>query len=127
MKRIGVAMLAIFLLSQCTEKAAEKTNNDAVVVEEVVKIKLVSEVLQPYALTPIDSVYSVAIKLSSVDSALVQYNVTLLQGTEVFKDSLVFHIPAGDQIAGEFIFPACRVKNNPKPTFTSQIKELHDH
>jgi hypothetical protein len=124
MKRIFGAFMAVLFLAQCSEQSAEQKETNTI--SEDIEIKLLSEELKPYALSPIDSVYSLAIKLSSSDSALVQYNVTLIQGTETFKDSLVFNIPAGEEIAGEFIFPACRVKNNPKPSFTSKIKQVYD-
>jgi branched-subunit amino acid permease len=119
-KKILALLFASIVLVQCTEKKAEQT-----AIEES-EIVLISEELKPYALTVIDSVYSVYIKLASVDSAVVQYNVQLVQGTEIFKDSLVFSIPAGQEVAGEFIFPACRVKNQAKPSLTSNVKRLHD-
>jgi len=120
-KKFLALLFAAIALVQCTEKPLEEST-----VEEA-EIKVLSEELKPYALTVIDSVYSVSIKLSCADSALVQYNVQLVQGTEIFKDSLVFSIPAGQEVAGEFIFPACRVKNQPKPSFTANVKRVHDN
>ena len=117
---IALLFLSLILV-QCTEKDIEE-----ITIEEST-IELISEELKPYALTVLDSVYSVSIKLTSSDSTLVMYSVQLVQGTEIFKDSLVFEIPAGQTVVGEFIFPACRVKNQSKPSLTSNLKELHDN
>ena len=116
-------IFASVFLTQCSEEIKQEKALETV---QETEIKLLSEELKPYALTAIDSVYSVSIKLTSTDSALVQYNVTLMQGNNIFQDSLVFNIPAGNEVLGEFIFPACRVKNSPKPSYTSKIKRVND-
>lgn len=89
-------------------------------------LKIVSEEVLPYALTAIDSVYSVRVQLNSPVTAVAIYKVQLQQGSKTFIDSLIFDLPAGDVVQGELIFPACRVKNKPAPSLNSKLYTIEN-
>ena len=90
------------------------------------KVEIVSEDLRYYALSEIDSVYSIAVKLHAIDSCVAKYVIHLKQDVNEFTDSLIFTIPANTETAGEIIFPTCRVKNRPKPTYQSKITIIEE-
>ena len=108
---------------QCAQNSEEKKSE---IIESTKEIEVTNEELRPYALTTIDSVYSVRVHLKSEDTAIAVYHVQLNQGDQTYIDSLVVSIPAGEVVQGELIFPACRVRNRPTPTFTSKISRIEN-
>ncbi len=114
MKKIIVFAVIIAFFSQCSEPA--KTT------EENQDVKTTHEELKMYQISSLDSVYSVDVKLTSTKFVVAQYNVLLTRGAEMHSDSIVFTIPANEEVAGEIIFPNCSYSEKSKPTFTSKIK-----
>ena len=116
MKKLLAILFTAFVFAQCSspEKKEEKAR----------ETYLVSEELQRYAVTDLDSVWSVKVTLRSEDSAIVQYNVDLVEGGVTFSDSLVFNLPAAQDVNGRIIFTDCDTKQNPNPTLSSKIKRL---
>lgn len=118
MKPFALLIAVGLLFAQCqTEK--EKTVQKPTV-------NLLSEQLQYYPLSEIDSVYSIAIKVHATDTVVVKYNVTITQEFETYSDSLVLDIAAGQNVTGQIIFPNCRVKNRKRPTFTSKLTTIEN-
>ena len=113
-------MLVAFGLAlvQCQTEKKEPAEN--------APVQLLSEELQFYPLTEIDSVYSIAIKVHSADSAVVKYKVNLTQELKTFTDSLILDIAAGEDVTGQIIFPNCRVKNRKRPSFTSKLTVIEN-
>lgn len=116
MKQLLLLIFTIALFVQCQQ--AEKKEAKAK------ESYLVSEELQRYALSPLDSVWSVKIALLSKDTAVVKYRVELEHNGITYPDSLVFSLRASEQVNGQLIFPDCTTKNNPKPSFTSKVTRL---
>ena len=116
MKKLLLLIFTISLFVQC--KQAEKKEARSK------ETYLVSEELKRYAISPLDSVWSVKLVLSSTDTALIKYHITLDHQGVTFQDSLVFNVPAGEELNGQIIFPDCITKNNPIPTFQSKVTLL---
>jgi hypothetical protein len=116
MKKVVLFALVLFAFARCANEAKKegKMHEKHVVTEEVKR----------YALSPLDSVYSVQVKLTSLDTAVIEYWVELNQDGILYSDSLNFFIPAGENVNGQIIFPDCTTKNQPKPTLTSKVKRL---
>jgi hypothetical protein len=123
MKNVYVLGFIAFLAVQCTQNPQEKP---AEINTEAATFEVIAEELRPYALTTIDSVYSVRAQFTSKDTTTVVYHVQLNQGDQSYADSLVVSIPAGEVVQGELIFPACRVRNRPVPTFTAKITQIEN-
>lgn len=116
MKKLLLLIFTITLFTQCQQ--AEKKETKAK------ESYLLSEELQRYALSPLDSVWSVKIVLQSSDTAVVKYRVNLEHNGVNYADSLVFSLRAGEEVNGQVIFPECDTKKNPKPSYTSKVTRL---
>jgi hypothetical protein len=116
MKKLLLLLLMISFFSQC--KQAEKKE------AKITDSYLVSEELQRYAISALDSVWSVKLVLQSADTAVVKYRVDLTHNGITYPDSLIFSLRAGEEVNGQVIFSDCATKNNPKPSFTSKVTRL---
>jgi hypothetical protein len=116
MKKYLLILFCVAFFVQCrqAEKKAAEAKATYVVAEE----------LQRYALSPLDSVWSVKVALLSQDTAVVQYRVNLTYQERSFRDSIVFSLFPGEEANGQIIFPDCITKHQPKPTFTSNLTRL---
>jgi len=123
MKNVFILVFIAIFVAQCVQNADYKTEETTA---RATTYEVLEEELRPYALTILDSVYSVRAHFKSADSAVVVYAVHLIQGDQTYADSLILSIPAGEVVQGELIFPACRVKNRPLPTFTSKINQIEN-
>ena len=118
MKQCFLFVLLAGIMAACSP-GAESENDDVALV-------LVSEDLTYYALTEIDSVYSIGIRLQARDTLIAKYKVTLTQELETYTDSLILDIDGGQVVTGQIIFPHCRVKNRKRPTFTSNLTVIEN-
>jgi len=116
MRQLVYVLLSVLLLAACTtsEKKEAKARDNY----------LVEEQLQTYALSAVDSVYSVKVVLQSATNVTLAYIAQLEQNGIIHKDSLIFDITANQPVNGQLIFSACVVEPGNTPTLNSKIKVL---
>lgn len=127
MKNAFIFAIAAILLVRCGESAPQTDTQQSTEIateNNHQAFTITDETLKSYALSPLDSVYSVAVKFTAKDSTIVNYKATLKQGETIYEDSLVVTVPAGETVQGELIFSACRVKNQQIPELTSKASAI---